>query len=142
VQRDLLGRPEQARDFWGQPIESAEGRRPAGGSTVTTSGGDAVAAILSLFLAVGLPILLVYLISAVLALVAQVLSALVNGWRSLVERYPRAIAVPRPLRLCPQLETVPPVADLTRGAPSCRLIVAQSDYRRSAWNSWPFVICG
>jgi|GEM_PF-1824419 len=96
VQRDLLGRPEQARNFWGQPIESAEGRplfRPAGSSTVTTSGGDAAAAILSLLLAVGLLILLVYLVSAVLALVAQVLSALVNGWRSLVERYPRAMRV-------------------------------------------------
>lgn len=95
VRRDLLGRPEQARNVWGQPIYSAEGRplyRPAG-SSAPSSGGDAAAALLSLLLSIGLLILLVYLVSAIVALIVEILGALVNGWRSLVKRYPRAMRI-------------------------------------------------
>ncbi len=96
VQHDLLGRPEQARDIWGRPIHSAEGRplyRPASTSTVSTGSDDAAAAALGLLLSIGLAILLVYVVGALLSLVAQILAALFNGWRNLAERYPRAMRI-------------------------------------------------
>jgi len=95
VARDLLGRPEPARTIWGEPIRSAEGHplyRPAG-TSISSSGGDAAAAALGLLLSIGLVILLVYLVGAVLALLIKILVAIYNGWRSLVQRYPRGMLV-------------------------------------------------
>jgi len=97
VERDLLGRPQEAQDWLGRPIRSSDGeilyRRSGSGSWGGSDGGDAAAAVLGLLLSIGLLILLLYVIGALLALAAQILAALFNGWRGLVKRYPRTMLI-------------------------------------------------
>lgn len=94
VERDWLGRPQEERDWLGRPVRSSDDhtlyRRPGSGGG-GGGGGDAAGAALGLLLGIGLVVLLVYAIGAVLALLAQILTALYNGWRSLIQRYPRGM---------------------------------------------------
>ncbi len=100
VKCDWFGNPEEARDWLGGPVRSSDGetlyRRPGSGGGSGgwgVGGGDAAAAALGLLLSIGLAVLLVYAIGAVLSLLAQLLAALYNGWRGLVQRYPRGMLV-------------------------------------------------
>lgn len=93
------GQPNVQRDWLGRPVHSIGGEplyRRAGSSDSSDwggGGGDAAAAALGLLLSIGLLVLLVYAISALLALVLQSLAALFSGWRHLIKRYPRTMLV-------------------------------------------------
>lgn len=97
AKQNWLGQPEEARGWLGMPIRSADGkvlyRRAEAKSGSWGGDGDAVAAFLALLMGIGLLVLLFYVVSALLALVAQFLAALFRGWRHLVKQYPRAMLV-------------------------------------------------
>ncbi|NIM92114.1 MAG: hypothetical protein GTO18_00145 [Anaerolineales bacterium] len=94
IQHNLFGQREQARGFLGMPQYSDDGR-PLYKSTSSTGysagGGDAIAEGIGLLLGIGLVVLSVLVIGAVFALLIKLMSALIDGWRELNNRYPRAL---------------------------------------------------
>ena len=87
VQRDLLGRPEQARTPFGSPIYNNEGQslyKSSPSADYSGGGGDALAGLA----AIGILVLGVLIIGALLAGMAKIFSAIIEGYQELIRRYP------------------------------------------------------
>lgn len=89
VEKDLFGSPREARGLFGQPIRSSSGsalyERPSTGSAGWggSGGDDALAGCVF--------VLIIAAVGLLVALVAGLFGALFSGWRSLIQKYPRAM---------------------------------------------------
>jgi hypothetical protein len=87
LERDFLGRPVQARTAFGSPIHSDEGQplyKSSSPTDISSGGSDALAGLA----AIGLLVLGVLIIGAIFALLAKITSSLVEGYQTLMRRYP------------------------------------------------------
>lgn len=94
VERDFLGNPVPESTFLGGQIHGDDGRplyRPSSSPTASSSSSssDAAAGLLAFFLIAGV----VALAGLVLAALFKLLAALIDAWRDLTLRYPRAMRV-------------------------------------------------
>ena len=92
VRRDLLGRPVAARDGLGRVIRDGDEPlyEPASPSSFEPGGGDAEA--MFIFFIV---IIVAWVVSALFALLGKMVAALIETWRELERRYPRAMLIVR-----------------------------------------------
>jgi hypothetical protein len=96
IQRNLFGQPEAARTSWGNPIYSDDGRplyQRSGSDSYGGGGGSGAGDALAGFLAFGIVILTVLAIAAIFSVLFKLVGAVINAYRSLMMRYPRAMLI-------------------------------------------------
>ncbi len=96
IQHSLFEHPVSARTVWGSQIYSSDGAplyQPSSSTASSSGGGSSGGDALVGLAALGLIILAVIAVATLFSLFFKLISAIANGYCSLMERYPRAMLV-------------------------------------------------